>query len=85
MTEVEQLRQELAEVKTAFGNFACQVMAVAISGLADAAIISNQPMNEHHSLAAVEQLANYARELRGNNGNVEGSSRQNSTVPTPNV
>lgn len=64
MTEVEQLRQELSDIKTAFGHFACQVMAVAISGYADAAIVSNQLMDERHALAAVEKLAEVARELR---------------------
>lgn len=60
----KQLAKELDEMRKAFGHFACQVMAVAISGLADAAIVSNQPMNEQHALAAVEQLAKHARELR---------------------
>jgi hypothetical protein len=56
---------EVEEIKAAFGDFACLIMAVAISGLADAAIVSNQMMDERHALCAVEQLAKLARELRG--------------------
>ena len=55
---------EAEEIKEAFGHFSCSVMATAISGLADAAIIANQRFNEHHSLAWVAKLAASARELR---------------------
>jgi pyruvate-formate lyase-activating enzyme len=69
MVEIEQavvapLRKERDEIKRAFSSFACIVMVVAIEGLADAAIIKQQPMNESHALAWVEKLAKEHRELR---------------------
>ncbi len=54
----------LDQLQTAFNQFALQVMVLAVEGLADAAIIKHQPMTEHHSLAAVKQLSDYAKELR---------------------
>lgn len=60
----KQLAKELDEMRKAFGHFACQVMVVAISGYADAAIVSNQQMDERHALAAVQKLADFTKELR---------------------
>ena len=60
----KQLAKELSDIREAFGHFACEVMAIAISGYADAAIVSNQQMNEYHSLAAVKHLAEVAKTLR---------------------
>lgn len=64
MTELEEVKQQLADVKRVFSDFALQVMVLSIEGLADAAIIKQQPMNALHALAALERLSAYAREQR---------------------
>lgn len=63
---------ENVEIKKAFGRFACQVMTRAIEGIADAAVIKHQPMDESHALAAVEHLAKRAKQLESSLSAAQG-------------
>lgn len=45
----------------------CQILATAISGFADSAIIAHQKMTAEHSLAAVQQCAEEAKRLTKEN------------------
>jgi hypothetical protein len=55
---------ELEKMQSAFSKFALVVFATAIMGIADAALVPNQEMNETHALRAVQELAQENIRLR---------------------
>lgn len=56
--------EELEAGSKVAGQLACEIMAVAIGGCCDAAVIGMGPYDLYHSLAAVKILAKYAEQMK---------------------